>query len=616
MKKRSPILSIMLLLALMLTLVPPTHTFAQAEVVCENDVIVQADDWLSKLADKFYGDPLAFPAIFDATNSKAANDDSYATIASPDSIEVGWKLCVPAAEEAENLMANSLAPVQSAVTAEGAPQYGGEIVYAITGDPVSLAPFGILLGLANEGKQLGYDSLVEYDRNLNVQPALATHWENPDDRTWVFHLRKGVKFHDGSDFTAEDVIYSLEHMRDPTDLDPSASSVDGFMPDIESFEALDDYTVQIVTPKPDATLLGWFAWSRWSVITSKDFYENFTPSTQINGTGPFKLVEYIPNDRVVFERFEDYWKPDQPYVDKITLKIIPDEAARIAALRAGEIDGTRVSSADIILPLQDDPNINIVTGVTGQNRVIQVSVKGDGKPWDDIRVRQAMSMALNRQDFIDKVYGGKAKLTASIPDGWGPYGLPVSELEQNPYLQYNPDRALELLTEAGYPDGFDINLMTVTSGEYEGLAEVAQANLAEVGIRATIDARDSASFSTAYRDGTYELFVNAHGFRLDPVGKLNQYGAPDEAPQSFWYDYPNGWQNPEMEALYDEAVSTFNVRDRVPIIHELQRMGLEEATFIYLVVPERIDVLNSRVKNWYTDFADFNQPLRTVWIDE
>lgn len=616
MKKVVNILSIIFLLAVMIGLAPAQHSLAQGQVTCENDAVVQADDWLSKLADKFYGDPLAYPAIFEATNTKAASDDSYAVIASPDSIEVGWKLCIPSAIDAENIIANSIAPVESAISASGVPKYGGEIVFALGQDPTSLAPFGILLGKAHEGKQLGYDSLVEYDRNFNIRPALATHWENPNDRTTIFHLRKGVTFHDGSDFTAEDVIYSLEHMRDPTDLDPSASSVAGFMPEIESFRAIDDYTVEIVTPKPDATLLGWFAWDRWSVITSKDFYENFTPATQINGTGPYKLVEYIPNDRIVFERFENYWKPDQPYLDKVTFKIIPDEAARVAALRAGEVNVTPVSSFDVIRPLEGDPNFQIYSDVTGETRVVQVSVKGDGKPWDDIRVRQAMSMAINRQDIIDKVYAGKAKLTASVPDGWGPYGLPQAELEQNPYLQYNPDKAKELLAEAGYPDGFDIQLMTVTVAEYENLAAIVQANLADVGINATIDSRPGADFAAAYRDGSYELFTNAQGFRLDPTGKLNQYGAPDKAPQSFWYDYPNGWQNAEMTKLYDEAVSNSNIRDRVGPIHELQRMGLEEATFLMLVVPEFVNVTDSSVQNWFIDFMGFNQALRTAWIEQ
>lgn len=507
-------------------------------------------------------------------------------------------------------------PEPTAAPAAEGPQYGGEVTFGIEGDPVSLAPFGILLGLAHEGKELAYDSLVEYDRNLNILPALATSWEHPDDRTTIFHLRKGVTFHDGKEFTAEDVVYSVELQPDPTSVDPSASAMGGFMPDIESVEALDDYTVKIVTPSPDVTLLGWFAWARWSVIVSKDFYDKYDPSVQVNGTGPFRLVEYIPNDRVVYEKNPNFWKPDQPYVDRITLKIIPDESARVAALRAGDIDATTVSSADIARPLESDPDINTFSGVTGQNRVVQISVKNDGKPWDDKRVRQAISMAINRQDIIDKVYGGKARLTASIPEGWGPYGLPVDELAKNPFLQYNPERAKELLAEAGYADGFDVEMITITVPEYESLAEIVQENLRQIGIRANIDAREGAQFSAAYRDGSYELFVNAHGFRADPVYKLNQYGAPDEPPQSFWYNWPNGWRNEQMEELYDQAISTFDVEERVPLIHELQRMGLEEATFVYLVVPERIDVVRSRVKNWFIDFMDFNHALRTVWVSE
>ena len=495
------------------------------------------------------------------------------------------------------------------------PKYGGEVTWGVESDPVSLAPFGILLGPAQVGKQLGYDSLVEYDRDFNVQPALATHWENPDDRTWIFHLRKGVKFHDGSNFSAEDVIYSLTHMRDPTDLDATAASVDGFMPSIESFEAIDDYTIKIVTPAPDATLLGWFAWSRWGIITSKDFYKKFTPSKEVNGTGPFKLVKYIPNDRVVYEKNKNFWKSDQPYVDRITLKIIPDEATRIAAVRSGAIHGSRVSSADLIRPLENDPNIQIITGVTGQTRVFQISVKGDGKPWNDRRVRQAMSMAIDRKDLSNKIYGGKGTLTGPVPDAWGVYGLSQNELRQNIYLQHNPDMARKLLASAGYPNGFEISLMVPNVPQYEAIAQVVQYHLAKVGIKGNLDKRENAQFGAAYRDGSYEGFINAQGFRLDPTGKLNHWGAPSKAPQKYWYDYPNGWNDEKLKVMFDTAVSTFDVMVRSNLIKEMQRRVIEEATFVFLINPERLDILNKKVNNWYTDFIDFNQPLRTIWLD-
>ena len=513
------------------------------------------------------------------------------------------------------IVAMSLLVIFSSKILAKTPKYGGEVTWGVEGDPSSLAPFGILMNYAQIGKQLGYDSLVEYDRDFNVQPALATHWENPDDRTWIFHLRKGVKFHDGSNFSAEDVIYSLTHMRDPTDLDATAASVDGFMPSIESFEAIDDYTIKIVTPAPDATLLGWFAWSRWGIITSKDFYKKFTPSKEVNGTGPFKLVKYIPNDRVVYEKNKNFWKSDQPYVDKITLKIIPDEATRIAAVRSGAIHGSRVSSADLIRPLENDPNIQIITGVTGQTRVFQISVKGDGKPWNDRRVRQAMSMAIDRKDLSNKVYGGKGSLTGPVPDAWGVYGLSQNELRQNIYLQHNPDMARKLLASAGYPNGFEISLMVPNVPQYEAIAQVVQYHLAKVGIKGNLDKRENAQFGAAYRDGSYEGFINAQGFRLDPTGKLNHWGAPSKAPQKNWYDYPNGWNDEKLKVMFDTAVSTFDVMVRSNLIKEMQRRVIEEATFVFLINPERLDILNKKVNNWYTDFIDFNQPLRTIWLD-
>lgn len=535
--------------------------------------------------------------------------------------------CGGAAEEAtatsppEPTAAPTQAPAEptaepTAVPAALGPQHGGKLVWGMPGDVVSLAPFGILPGYAHMGKEVAYDSLVEYDQYLNIQPALAESWENPDDTTWVFHLRKGVKFHDGKDMTAEDVVYSLELGPDATSVDPAASSVGGFMADIESVEAIDDYTIKLTTPQPDASVLGWFAWARWSVIASKDIYEEYNPSLEVNGTGPFKLVEYIPNDRVVYEKFADFWKPDQPYLDGLTLKIIPDESARLAALRAGDIDGTMFSSYDMIRPIEDDKNFDIYTGVTGQTRVVQISVKNDGKPWDDIRVRQAISMGIDRADLIDKVYAGQAELTAAVPPGWGDYGLPPDELADNPYLQYDPGRAKELLTEAGYGDGFTVDLISVQSAEYPRLGEIVKEHLSEIGIECDLRVLENVQHSAAYREGKYEMFVNAQGFRRDPVGKFTQYGQPDAAPQSLWYDYPNGWRNEELEELYQQAVSTLDPEERVPIIHEIQRIGLEESTFVFLCVPYRINVVRNRVKNWFIDFMDFNHALRTAWIDE
>lgn len=502
-----------------------------------------------------------------------------------------------------------------AAAANACPKMGGEVVYGLRSDPVSLAPFGILLGIAHEGKELGYDSLLAYDKDLNIVPALAESWENVDENTWEFKLKQGIKFHNGKELKAEDVVYSLTLGADATSVDKAAASVAGFKAAITNVEAVDDYTVRITTDGPDATVPGWFAWSRWSVIAPKDVYSQIQPTVEMDGTGPYKLVEYVQNDRVVYERNPDFWGEGQGCLDKITLKVIPDEAARIAALRAGEIDITEVVSYDTARPLENDPNITVMTGTKGENRVMQITAKGDGKPWDDIRVRQAISMAINRQGMIDNIYGGKAALTASIPEGWGNYGLTQEELAENPYIKYDPEGAKALLTEAGYGDGFDLDLI-ISAGEYTTIGEVIKENLAEVGINVNLVPNESAQFSANYSAGEFESLLNAHGFRRDPVGKLTQYGQPDAAPQSTWWNYPNGWKNDEMIELYNQARSTFDPAEREPIIKDLQRKGLEEATFIYLTAPSTIALVNNRVQDYFIDYMGFHHALRSIWVDD
>ncbi len=525
----------------------------------------------------------------------------------------------PAAATEAPAAAATEAPAAAATTAPAAAaaceKMGGEIVFALRTDPVSLAPFGILLGIAHEAKELGYDSLLQYDKDLNIQPALAESWTNIDDNTWEFKLKEGIKFHNGKELKAEDVVYSLTLGADATSVDKAAASVAGFKAAITNVEAVDDYTVRITTDGPDATVPGWFAWARWSVIAPKDVYSQIQPTVEMDGTGPYKLVEYVQNDRVVYERNPDFWGEGQGCLDKITFKVIPDEAARIAALRAGEVDIAEVVSYDTAKPLEGDPNITVMTGTMGENRVMQLTAKGDGKPWDDIRVRQAISMAINRQGMIDNIYGGKAVLTASIPEGWGEYGLTQAELAENPYLTYDPEGAKALLAEAGYADGFDLDLI-ITAGEYTTLGEVIQADLAEVGINVNLVPMESAQFSAAYSAGDFESLLNAHGFRHDPVGKLTQYGQPDAAPQSTWWNYPNGWNNEEMAELYQKARSTFDTAERAEYIKELQRKGLEESTFIYLVAPSKITLLNNRVQNYFTDYMGFHHALRGVWVND
>ena len=502
-----------------------------------------------------------------------------------------------------------IVPATSAPASTGG-QAGGKATWAISGDPTCLAPFGILPGLAHEGKEMLYDSLVQWDRDLRVQPALAAEWSNPDDKTYLFKLRPGVKFHNGKEVDAEDVKYSLELQGKP----PQPGAPIPQYPQIESVEAVDGRTVKLTMKGPDPTVLGWFAWTRWSGITSKGFYEGGNPCTTANGTGPFKLVEYVGNDRVVMTRHADFWKAGTPYLDELTLKVLPDESSRLAALRSGQIEGTDLTP-DTALSLRNDPNIAILKGVTSTPRVLQFTIKGDGKPWNDKRVRRAMSMAIDRQDLIDKVYGGEAEWTGPIPPGAGEWPLPDAKVKD--LLKFDPEGARTLLAEAGYKDGFPIQINTTSSlPDFQACALVVKDHLRRVGIEVNVVTEEIAIFAKHYNEGTFEWLLNGRGMRHDPTGYVNEFGNVHAAQAKLWFDDGKGWENPEITSLFQAVSVNLDQRARVPQIHRIQELALEEAPHVFLAQPYKFTAVRKNVKDMYVSFTDFRPGLRDVWLEK
>ena len=231
-----------------------------------------------------------------------------------------------------------------------APKRGGSVIWAIEQDPVYLIPYGAGPTANHWGNEFMYDSLVAWDRTLKVVPALAASWEIPNDHTYVWHLRKGVRFHNGKELDAGDVVYSMALQKAP----PPPGQDQGFFPAIASVEAVDKYTVRFTMARPDASVFGYLAWARYSAIIPEGEWERLDLRTHGIGTGPFKLVEYQPNDHVQYVRNAEFWQPGLPYLDDLTLKVMADEQARVAALRAGAIDGATLSS-DAVQPLKSDP---------------------------------------------------------------------------------------------------------------------------------------------------------------------------------------------------------------------------------------------------------------------
>jgi peptide/nickel transport system substrate-binding protein len=511
--------------------------------------------------------------------------------------------CAPPASPAAQ------APAEAAPEAAGEPQPGGAVTWAIESDFVNLIPFGAVNGSNHWGKEGIYDSLLEWDRDLLIQPALAERWEAPDDKTWIFYLRQGVKFHNGAELTADDVLYSMPLQKEP----PEPGIPNSFYPAIESVEAVDKYTIKFNMTGPDPSIEGYFAWGRYSAIIPKDAYETWNLLTEGVGTGPYKLIQYVPNDRIELEKNPDFWKPGIPYLDQLTLKVLPDESARVAALRSGEIHGCSLS-ADTARTLENDPSITILRGLFSAPRVLQFTLLNDGKPWNDIRVRQAISKAIDRQQIIDNVFGGAAELTGPIPPGYGDWFIPSEELAAN-WFKQDLEAAKQLMADAGFADGFDITLYSIANHDATGTAEVVQQQLKELNINVEVIAEEIGPFAQRVGEGNFDWCSTGRGMRPDPTRYVNDFGEPSTGAAAAWFKGGEGWKNDEMIELYQQAKIELNSEARHEQIRRIQELVLDEAPHIYTCQPYKFHAVRTELKDMYVAFNDFHPGLRTVWLE-
>ncbi len=483
----------------------------------------------------------------------------------------------------------------------------GSITWALESDPSNLIPYGGISTSNMWGKELMYDSLLEWDRDLVIQPALAESFEvNEDATSYTFTLRQGVMFHNGQEMTAADVKYSLE-----TALNPPAPGIQvAFLANIASVEAVDDFTVTITMSKSDPTLPGVLAWARYTPIVPAGIGDEINWLSEGIGTGPYQLVEYISNDRVVYTCFENYWKPGVPCIKDVTLKILTDEQSRVAALRSGEIDGGTLS-ADVARTLENDESLQILTGLFAAPRVIQFNTRED-VPWRDARVRQAINLAVDRQQIINNVYGGDAELTGAVSPGYGDWTLTADELGE----YYTPDlaQAQALMAEAGFGEGFDVTLQAIAAPrDYTQIAEIVREQLKPLNINVTVEPLEIGTFATNIGDGNFQWASTGRGMRGDPSGFVVDFRSGTTLHQTWFGD---GWSNEEIDQLYDEALATADPEQRREAYRRIQQIVAEEVPNLYTVQPVKFQVAGARVEGMYVSYTDFNTGLRTACVTE
>jgi peptide/nickel transport system substrate-binding protein len=471
------------------------------------------------------------------------------------------------------------------------------LTWALAQDPEYLIPMGAT-GLSIEVTYYIYESLLRWDANFNQLPALATSWEQPNATTYVFHLREGVRFHSGKLLDAEDVKYSIEMAANP----PAPGVNNGFFPPISKVTVLNSSTVQIQTSEPAESILGFFAWGRYCEIVPAGLYSSLNVRTQTDGTGPFKLVEYVPNDHITLTRNPHYWQSGVPSVDQLVLKILPDESERLDALRSGAIDGGDFSYDSAQIAQRDGSlRVNRVKSVAPYE--IEFSLKDTSQPWNDVRVRQAVNYAIDRQNIINLVFSGQGYFSGKIPQGFGNWPIPEAQLHST-YERYDLAQAKALLAAAGYKDGFSVTLNSIAQpAAYTDVATVVQAQLAQVGIDVKVQPQDIGSFSANDGAGDFEWESTGRGMRGDVSEFFSDFD-PSGSTYKAWY--AGGWSDQALWNYMKTGLATSNVAQRMAIYRKAEQIVLTTWPELPLVSAYTFQITGSRVKG-------LNAPTNPGW---
>lgn len=513
----------------------------------------------------------------------------------------------PAAATAAPAAATS-APAAATTAPSSAIKRGGILNLGEVNDPVSFDPHNRSNASATVLQRMVYQSLTRHNpRTMAVEPVLATGWEYTSPTEIIWHLREGVKFHDGSDFTAEDAKWNIDRIIDPATGNPFAA----WYAAIESTEVVDDYTLKMTLKQPDPVLPGKFATMRVVGFAPA----NSDPAelaTKPVGTGPFRLTEWVQNDHATFEAFKDYWEMGEdgrplPYVDGLSVKFATAEDTRIAALRAGQMD-IALLSADGAQRLANEPNLNIINGAEGVFTVIKMNKRF--KPFTDPRVRKALDLALDKNDIIEKALGGAGILTGPIVSGWEDYGIAPEDL---PYKQ-NIEEAKRLMAEAGYADGFDVTAVSLPEGHpagfYPSIATAADA-WKQIGVNVNIEQLELGAWLEKNNKLDYDMLIGNRGFRGDPIDILYPHYHPNGS------DNPIGYDNPDVKMWIEQAQVEPDREKRRELYMKIQEQVLEDVPWIFLWATVENYGVQKYVKGYdHVAFDAYKDLIWTSWLDK
>ena len=514
------------------------------------------------------------------------------------------------------LSSASLALGQPSFAAAETPVRGGTLNWAYYPDPTSLIAINTSSGTGQAIGPKVNEGLLDFDYDLNPIPLLATEWSVSDDGLrYTFKLRQNVKWHDGKDFTSDDVEFTIFRLKEAH---PRGRIT---YQNVTAVETPDAHTAIVVLSKPAPYLISALSSSE-SPIVPKHIYETFKPQEQPTlaqtiGTGPFILKEWVPGSHLIFDRNPDYWDAPKPYLDRVVLRVILDPAARAAALETGEIDiGANPVPLSDIERLKANPNLVVDTrtyAYSGPQQQLFFNYENDILKKRDVRL--AIAHAIDLQKLVDIALFGYAQvspgpISTALPKWYDPS---IKAREPDPKL------AEKLLDDAGYPrDGSGTRFrlrLAYNSFLPQSYADFIKQSLAVVGIQAEILKLDLATFlKTVYTDRAFDIVVESLSNTFDPTLGVQRAYWSKNFKIGLVFSNASHYAHPEVDRLLEAAAIEPDESKRRALWYQFQHFIHDEVVSVDLVAAGAQIVANKKVRNFAPGAQGINNSFGQIWL--
>jgi peptide/nickel transport system substrate-binding protein len=495
-------------------------------------------------------------------------------------------------------------PLPTPVPVIGTPKRGGVLVASRPGSPIGLDPHLDTNTFAGQRLiPMMYDCLVAWGPNFELIPQIAESWEVLDERTFVLKLRRGVKFHNGREVTIEDVKYSFDRVMDP---DQPAEARD-WISNVDSVEILSSEEIRFNLKEPDLLMLYTLYWNYIIPQEVQDQPSDYLAHNVI-GTGPFMLESFKPDVETKLVRNPHYWKPGLPHLDAIDIRIIPEESTAVAALRTGDVDHVTLDDNNNFELLKRSPNLDLT--LTSFNGAYFMNFNGDKDPLTDLKVRQAMSQALDREEFVRVAGAGLGAVCGFVPPAFGDLWVPPEEL---PYFDYNPEKARQLLKESSVPDGFKMNILVIpTEPLRKTSAELCKRYWEDIGIEVELSNMEMQVWiDTLLNTEDWYFNTNESLKHPTPEGIFETHLKCGIMLTDFY-----GPCSPELDALVSQCKSTADKAKRKALLREIQIKTAEFVPTITTFSPIVVDAMQKWVKGFQAWPDKAHRGWEHVWLDK